>query len=205
MNIGGADASHSVRVEFISDPTKRMLRDPHGTYEMDLVGDKVVSSTFGDAGPRRTLELLKMDFTAWAAAPSSAVSPSSLSAGQLYPTDEACPTGSLVATCGALLHGYCNGSRLNECQKDSGSLAAAMSDSAECGDFDLAPQCWFTGRDIAHWNNNLLVDDCNACADQWHLTPSYIGNCTKPDYTRDDNAYYEGWGVFDYCRFRTQS
>jgi hypothetical protein len=212
MNIGGIDATQSERVGFIADGTKLMLRDSHGTFEMDLDGDKVVSSTFGNAGARRTLDLMKMDLTSSDAAPSAAVSPASVSAGELHPTDDACPLppGSLLEDCSSLFYGDCDKDRFKDCMHDSGSLKAANIDKAreskgapDCVSYPGVPSGCTTAHDqIKQWQDAFASDGCYMCAPQWNSTPSDLLNCPDSAWDYNPNAGLFGWGVYNYCRPR---
>jgi hypothetical protein len=215
MNIGGMDASHSERVEFITDATKLMLRGSHGTFEMDLDGDKVVSSNFGNAGARRTLDLMKMDLTPSDAAPSAAVSPASVSAGELHPTNDPCPKdpngrpakGSLIEDCSSLFHGDCDMDRFHACMNDSGSLKATYVDQAldstNCAN-SLACERYYTER-IAKWKKDFHNDKCDECAPQWLSTPDKLLNCPESAWDHNDDAYFMGWYDYNYCRPRIES
>jgi hypothetical protein len=225
LNIGGMDASQSERVEFIADATSLKLRDPQGTFETDLDGDKVVSSTFGDAGAQHTLALMKADLAPSDAAPSAAVSAASVSAGELHPTDNSCPKGSLIEDCSSLFYGDCDKNRFQACMHDSGSLKAANFDFAQasapgqlCYDGTLNPvphPCAPVRDTIDKWTNNFhgwkgcevdpisdSCDYCDHCATQWLSTPSQLLNCPDSAWDHNPNAYLFGWGVYNYCRPR---
>jgi hypothetical protein len=134
ISIGGLDTSNTVRVAFNSSPTQWILQDRHGTFEIDIDGTKVVSSTFaGNAGALRTLALIKMDL-----APSTNTTTANNSApaalGQLHPADTkaSCPRGSLIQDCSQLFFGNCSKEKFNTCMDDAGSLAMAEADINAC-------------------------------------------------------------------------
>jgi hypothetical protein len=206
LNIGGMDASHWERVEFITAATKLMLRDSHGTFEMDLDGDKVVSSTFVPAGARRTLDLMKMDLTPSDPAPSAAVSPASVSAGELHPTD-ACPTGSLMEDCSSLFDDEdCDKDRFRACMHDSGSLKAANIDLARdtaLGYCKTPTGCAPDYSHITEWKSNFFrTDHCDWCAYQWRSTPDELLNCPDSAWDYNPNSGLFGLGIYNYCRPR---
>jgi hypothetical protein len=138
MSVGGADASNIVRVAFNARPNQSILQDANGTFEIDLDGTKVVSSTFnGNAAALRTLELIAMDL-----APSDDTSPPAATSrpavfGQLHlndttTLDDGCTKGDLVAGCARLFHDNCMKDKFDDCMHDSGSLAAAQARTDAC-------------------------------------------------------------------------
>jgi hypothetical protein len=167
-SVGGLDASNTLRVAFNSSPTQWILQDTHGTFEIDVDGTKVVSSTFdGNAGALRTLALIKMDLAPSNATTTPADTSAATDFGPLHLTDTSggCPKGTLIADCAQLFDEKCSWSKFDNCMHDAGSLASTQSDISACV-ADWSP----AGNDYAE----LQSGGCGTIA-----TPA----CFHPDWT----------------------